>query len=139
MAAECSRIIAIRDFKKMKRIFIKSARVVGTTATIVVVNRRSAKREAHSEPGFGRAQLLDTPFFAAILPRSGSRAFPDAQLCANVFRGWQTEFEFMKRQYQPSKIRRKRQHGFLNRNSSKSGKATLRNRRRVGRKRLTPV
>ena len=38
-----------------------------------------------------------------------------------------------------SKIRRKRQHGFLNRNASKSGRGVLRNRRRVGRKRLTPV
>jgi large subunit ribosomal protein L34 len=45
----------------------------------------------------------------------------------------------MKRQYQPSKIRRKRQHGFLKRNSTKSGRATLASRRRVGRHRLTPV
>jgi large subunit ribosomal protein L34 len=45
----------------------------------------------------------------------------------------------MKRQYQPSKIRRKRQHGFMARKGRKSGRAILRNRRRVGRKRLTPV
>jgi large subunit ribosomal protein L34 len=47
--------------------------------------------------------------------------------------------EFMKRQYQPSKRRRRRQHGFLSRNRSKSGRGILRNRRRIGRKRLTPV
>jgi large subunit ribosomal protein L34 len=45
----------------------------------------------------------------------------------------------MKRQYQPSKVRRRRQHGFLARNASKSGRGILANRRRVGRKRLTPV
>ncbi len=45
----------------------------------------------------------------------------------------------MKRQYQPSKIRRVRQHGFLARNATKSGRAILSNRRRNGRKRLTPV
>ncbi|HTB84031.1 MAG TPA: 50S ribosomal protein L34 [Candidatus Sulfotelmatobacter sp.] len=45
----------------------------------------------------------------------------------------------MKRQYQPSKIRRKRQHGFLARNKTKRGAATIARRRRAGRKRLTPV
>ena len=45
----------------------------------------------------------------------------------------------MKRQYQPSKIRRKRQHGFRKRNSTKAGKAIIRNRRRVGRKKMTQV
>ena len=45
----------------------------------------------------------------------------------------------MKRQYQPSKIRRKRQHGFFARKATRRGRATLARRRRAGRKRLTPV
>jgi large subunit ribosomal protein L34 len=75
---------------------------------------------AHRQP------RLDSTRFIAILAHSG--------FCAG------NEFiEFMKRQYQPSKVRRKRQHGFLARKASKRGRATLARRRRAGRRRLTPV
>ncbi|MEN9678829.1 MAG: Ribosomal protein [Verrucomicrobiota bacterium] len=45
----------------------------------------------------------------------------------------------MKRQYQPKKIRRVRQHGFLARMATRGGRANIANRRRQGRRRLTPV